>query len=220
MKKDFFEDRPISAEYFFRKYLNSIPVRFSNIHNIYNINYYGINFDLLVKHPNISKFEENDSIAGLVQYKDGEIELYYNNTNRFDNKEQRYILANLLAYVERQKTKEAKESVIKNYNFMMRCDYPFDKMSMDEFNECLDNKYARQILMPQEEFNKDYYKWYLLSQNGEIVMRVLSDKYQVPFREIVNRCNELGLDNTITLSYENNEPVKVNKGNTKIKTSL
>ena len=122
--------------------------------------------------------------------KQDEIKLYYNNNYNLDVKEQRFILANLVAELEKMKSKE-KRPVLKEYDFILKCDEPFDNMDMEEHNEYLCNNIARQILMPKKLYDR-LYTIFSNTLNEDKLIELLSTLFVLPKREVIIRGKELG----------------------------
>lgn len=185
MRKNFLEEEKNYKEEI-NKYFNSyIPIKFDKLQQEYNIIIYGYDFTTITKIKGIDK-----KIVSMISFKEDEIKLYYNNNYNLDVKEQRFILANLVGELEKMKSKE-KRPILKEYDFILKCDEPFDNMNMEEHNEYLCNNIARQILMPKKLYDKLYT---IFSNNleEEKLIELLSTLFVVPKREVIIRGKELG----------------------------
>lgn len=185
MKKNFLDEEKNYKEEINKYFNNYIPIKFDKLQQEYNITIYGCDFTTITKIKGIDK-----NIVSMIRFKEDEIKLYYNNNYNLDVKEQRFILANLVAELEKMKSKE-KRPVLKEYDFILKCDEPFDNMSMEEHKEYLCNNIARQILMPKKLYDRLYT---IFSNNleEEKLIELLSTLFVVPTREIVIRGKELG----------------------------
>lgn len=184
MKKNFLDEEKNYKEEINKYFNNYIPIKFDKLQQEYNITIYGCDFTTITKIKGIDK-----NIISMIRFKEDEIKLYYNNYN-LDVKEQRFILANLVAELEKMKFKE-KRPVLKEYDFILKCDEPFDNMSMEEYKEYLCNNIARQILMPKKLYDRLYT---IFSNNleEEKLIELLSTLFVVPKREVIIRGKELG----------------------------
>ena len=185
MKKNFLDEEKNYKEEINKYFNNYIPIKFDKLQQEYNITIYGCDFTTITKIKGIDK-----NIISMIRFKEDEIKLYYNNNYNLDVKEQRFILANLVAELEKMKSKE-KRPVLKEYDFILKCDEPFDNMSMKEHNEYLCNNIARQILMPKKLYDRLYT---IFSNNleEEKLIELLSTLFVVPKREVIIRGKELG----------------------------
>ena len=185
MKKNFLDEEKNYKEEINKYFNNYIPIKFDKLQQEYNITIYGCDFTTITKIKGIDK-----NIISMIRFKEDEIKLYYNNNYNLDVKEQRFILANLVAELEKMKSKE-KRPVLKEYDFILKCDEPFDNMSMEEYNEYLCNNIARQILMPKKLYDRLYT---IFSNNleEEKLIELLSTLFVVPKREVIIRGKELG----------------------------
>ena len=185
MKKNFLDEEKNYKEEINKYFNNYIPIKFDKLQQEYNITIYGCDFTTITKIKGIDK-----NIISMIRFKEDEIKLYYNNNYNLDVKEQRFILANLVAELEKMKSKERKP-ILKEYDLILKCDEPFDNMSMEEYKEYLCNNIARQILMPKKLYDRLYT---IFSNNleEEKLIELLSTLFVVPTREIVIRGKELG----------------------------
>ena len=185
MKKNFLDEEKNYKEEINKYFNNYIPIKFDKLQQEYNITIYGCDFTTITKIKGIDK-----NIISMIRFKEDEIKLYYNNNYNLDVKEQRFILANLVAELEKMKSKE-KRPVLKEYDFILKCDEPFDNMDMEEYKEYLCNNIARQILMPKKLYDRLYT---IFSNNleEEKLIELLSTLFVVPKREVIIRGKELG----------------------------
>ena len=185
MKKNFLDEEKNYKEEINKYFNNYIPIKFDKLQQEYNITIYGCDFTTITKIKGIDK-----NIVSMIRFKEDEIKLYYNNNYNLDVKEQRFILANLVAELEKMKFKE-KRPVLKEYDFILKCDEPFDNMDMEEHNEYLCNNIARQILMPKKLYDR-LYTIFSNTLNEDKLIELLSTLFVVPKREIIIRGKELG----------------------------
>lgn len=185
MKKNFLDEEKNYKEESNKYFNNYIPIKFDKLQQEYNITIYGCDFTTITKIKGIEK-----NIISMIRFKEDEIKLYYNNNYNLDVKEQRFILANLVAELEKMKSKERKP-ILKEYDLILKCDEPFDNMSMEEYKEYLCNNIARQILMPKKLYDRLYT---IFSNNleEEKLIELLSTLFVVPKREVIIRGKELG----------------------------
>lgn len=185
MKKNFLDEEKNYKEEINKYFNNYIPIKFDKLQQEYNITIYGCDFTTITKIKGIDK-----NIISMIRFKEDEIKLYYNNNYNLDVKEQRFILANLVAELEKMKSKERKP-ILKEYDLILKCDEPFDNMSMEEYKEYICNNIARQILMPKKLYDRLYT---IFSNNleEEKLIELLSTLFVVPKREVIIRGKELG----------------------------
>lgn len=179
------------------KYFNNdIPINFKKLVNEYNVDIGGVDFEVIKQSLNIKR----TNIAGMNALENDTIKIYYSNNQKFNIKEQRFIIASLIANAENKKNDF--HGGIKDYDLMIKCDFPFDGMNEKEFNYCVDNRLARQILMPKKQFEN------IIIFLGDdyplkLTMQILSDYFEVPEREVKIRCVELGYLNEDILFKQN-----------------
>lgn len=199
-KKNWLEQKPIHNNEISEYFNTKLPINFNQIQDEFNIKIYGCNFDILKAEKKLEEINKIEKIAGMVYITDDNILLYCNNNYRlFNKKEQRFIKANMIAYLINILGKEKKESIIKDFDLMLKCDEAFDGMNEKKFEECINNKLARQILMPEESFKLRYM---MLLQSGckdGAIVCGLSTIFQVPEREVIIRCKELDIDLEVEL---------------------
>lgn len=208
MEKKNWMDEDIRFDVDIHRYFNKdLPIRFDIIQNEFNIEIIGCNFDVIQTDERVKKVSNIENIAGMVSISDEKIILYYNNNdNKYSKKEQRFILANLFAYCENLgKTK--RESIVKDYEVMMKCDQCFDGMTAEEFVEFVNNKVARQILMPKKQFELRYGVLHGFCDD-ETNITALSENFMVPEREVIIRGSELGIDFDVELDMYKEERQK------------
>lgn len=184
------------------KYFNDvIPINFKKLVDEYNIEIGSVDFEVIKQSLNIKKI----NIAGMNTLENDIIKIYYNNNQKYNTKEQRFIIASLIANTENKKNDF--HGGIKDYDLMIKCDLPFDDMNQEEFDYCVDNKLARQILMPKEQF-KNIIFFIENDYSFNRTMKILSDYFVVPEREVKIRCAELGYLNEDNFFKKNNEEKK------------
>ena len=188
-KNNFFNERGIFCEQIGKYFDSKIPVTFNKLLDRYNFQIMSVDFEDLKQNTNLWNKNELDDAVGMVNFVDGEIHIYYN--NNLDMAAQRFVMANLVAYCERQKLKRDKKSIIKNLDFMLKCDQRYDGMYDEELAEFSDNQLARQILMPKEVFMAEFLMW-SDEYDNESVISILSNIFFVPEREVAIRGVELG----------------------------
>lgn len=191
-KKNFFEESGSLKDQLLKYFGNKAPIRFRKLTSDYNFKIVGIDFEYLKQNEELSNMPELNGAVGVVILGD-DIELVYNNNDDIDTYEQRFALANLVAYCERQKWKNEKENVVKNLDNILKCDLKFEGMNKEELGEYLDNQLARQILMPKDTFSNYFIMMSECYGKEEAIAR-LAIIFAVPIREVAIRCDELGYD--------------------------
>lgn len=206
-RKNFFDDDRIYSDEIEKYFKNSIPVTFEKIRKEYNFNFSGMDFEILKLAKELQGTKELDGAVSLVHIKDNQIELYYNNNSNISTYEQRFAIANAIAYCERMKQRENKESTIKYYDSILKCAMPFDDMNEAEFSQYLDNRLARQMLLPKKSFE---WCFVILSKyySCDEVIAMVSNLFCVPEREVAIRANELGCNIDISQYTEKQRVLK------------
>ncbi len=189
---DFLKEESVNSDKFFKEYIVGIPASFKLLQKHYNIDFYSTDFEKMSKEDNSKWASYINNIAGFAEYKDGVINIHYD--SNLESEEQRMVCASILGNIERCKRNNKNIEIIKLRDEIKKCDYPFDGMNEEEFAYVIDNKFAREILMPKNEFEYDYQIFSLITNEGITkVFECLAARYCVPIKEVENRFNELNM---------------------------
>ena len=208
-KKNWFEEKPIYNNDINKYFDSKLPINFNKIQNDFNIKISSCNFDIMKVDKKFQEINKVENIAGMIFIKDGIINLYYSKS--YETEEKRFIIANLISYC--MNMDEIKEkAVIIDYDLMLKCDEAFDGMNKEELQECINNKMARQILMPEDQFKLRYLMLLQSSCSEEVIVTGLAALFRVPEREVIIRCKELEIDLELENELDNEINLETNCG--------
>lgn len=175
------------------KYFNNfLPVRFNKLLEEYNISI--IDFDFSnIKLNNC----ESQKLDGVIFIQNDAINIYYNSNK--DIKEQRFIIATLIGYLQNIKSNKNEENTIKDYYINFITDDIFN-------NNKPYNKIAREILLPKDSFEKIFLLLKTIYKE-EWVINILSNKFEVPESEIVLGIKDLGYDLDIDINNDKTKKI-------------
>jgi len=156
----------------------TLPIIFNNISKRYNVNIYGTDFSVISELDNIKKLiQDKGEILGMVSIRNGEANVYYNNSQEIDVETQRFTIAHELGHCSN--------------HFDLLDDkgrFEFSNKGNNDIHERICDKFARELLIPEDAL--DYFYRTVKNQKIDDLARV----FLVPKYAMKIRLKELGYE--------------------------